>query len=73
MKKMLITGVKPIHRFKLIARPNMIEFAVFDMKTGEKVSIYLPRDKAEEKARELTNLAISEEKEHRRAIAIGYS
>ncbi|GAI77219.1 unnamed protein product [marine sediment metagenome] len=61
-KKMHIPGVKPIHRFKLIVRPNMREFAVLDMKTAQRVSTYLPREEAEEKARELTVLAISEEK-----------
>lgn len=70
---MMIPGVKPIHRFKLIVRPNMREFAVLDMKTAQRVSIYLSRDKAEEKARKLTTLAISEEKNHRREIRLGYS
>ena len=70
---MHIPGVKPIHRFKLIVRPNMREFAVLDMKNAQRVSIYLSRDKAEEKARELTDLAISEEKKHRREIRLGYS
>ena len=72
-KKMMIPGVKPIHRFKLIARPNMREFAVLDMKTGERVSKYLERDAAEEKAGTLTALAISEEKNHRREIRLVYS
>ena len=58
---MMIPGVKPIHRYKIIVRPNMREFAVLDMKTAERVSIYLPRDKAEEKVRELTDKAVSEE------------
>ena len=70
---MKILGVKPIHRFKLIARPNMREFAVLDMKTAQRVSIYLPREEAEEKAKKLTDLAISEEKNHRREIRLGYS
>jgi len=70
---MHIPGVKPIHRFKLIVKPNMREFAVIDMKTAQRVSIYLSRDKAEEKARELTNLAISEGKKRRREIRLGYS
>ena len=70
---MHIPGVKPIHRFKLIVRPNMREFAVLDMKTAQRVSIYLPREEAEEKARKLTDLAISEEKKHRREIRLGYN
>lgn len=69
----MIPNVKPIHRFKLISRPNMRDFAVLDMKTGERVSKYLERDAAEEKARELTIHAISKEKNHRREIRLGYS
>lgn len=70
---MIIPSVKPIYRFRLIIRPNMVDYAVLDLKTGERVTKYLSRDKAEERARELTDKAISEEQKHRREIQHVYS
>jgi len=70
---MSIPTIKDKYRYRIIGRPNQVDFAVLDMKTGERVSKYLERDAAEEKAGTLTALAISEEKNHRRAIRLGYS
>lgn len=39
----------------------MVDFAVFDMKTGERITQYFSREEAEEKVRELTDEAVSEE------------
>jgi len=72
-KTMSIPTIKDKYRYRIIGRPNQVDFAVLDMKNAQRVSKYLSRDKAEEKARELTNLAISEEKKRRREIRLGYS
>jgi len=70
---MSIPTIKDKYRYRIIGRPNQVDFAVLDMKTGERVSKYLERDAAEEKAGTLTALAISEEKNHRREIRLVYS
>ena len=70
---MSIPTIKDKYRYRIIGRPNQVDFAVLDMKNAQRVSKYLSRDKAEEKARELTDLAISEEKKRRREIRLGYS
>lgn len=71
---MHIPTVKTKYRYRLLDCARMTKFCVYDLKTAQIVTQKnLSREEAEEKVRELTDLAILEEKNHRRAIRLGYS
>lgn len=71
---MMIPGIKPNYRYRVLPNGRMDRFDIFDLKTGEIVERnFSTQAEALEKIKALTDRAVSEEQTKREEITFGYS